>query len=489
VDAGTTVRQAAAALPPAATALRVSEGGRRVGTLSRETLERALAHGIPGLGVAEVLDPPAPSRAAGAAPRSVARLLATGLAPPVFAWLRQAGETASRLGFDLHLVGGAVRDLLAAREVRDLDLVTAGDARVLGGRLARDAGSRFEWNPRFLTGRLRLGDGTAVDVGRARGERYLEPASLPRVVAADLATDLRRRDFTLNAIACNLAPGSLGALVDPTSGARDLAARRIRSLHGTSMLDDPTRAYRAVRLRAVHGCRLERCTEAAIESAVRRRIVDRLSPARLRREIALLMRDAPRGAAAREAARLGLWRAAQVPAPDATRVRELERLERLQERHPGRLPEDWSVALALLLRGARRDRRVRAAARLGAGRRDRATLVEAPAEAARIRARLRRSKVTRPSAVHRICRDGSAEAALLAAVASSPTMRRALLRYLLHDRRVRPDIDGAELLRAGVRPGPAVARGLQAALEAKLDGRAPDPAAQLAFARRAARRA
>ena len=493
-DAATPLERAAASLIDApARALRVTEGGRTRGRLSRETLERVLQHQLSGVRVGDVLDPPAPQVPARELPRRIGGRLRAGLDPDCVDWLQRAGAVAAGAGTELHLVGGAVRDLLAGQAVRDLDLVASGDARRLGRRLAALPRTRFSWNDRFLTARLQLDGGATVDIAQARDERYASAAALPVVVPADLATDLRRRDFTVNAIACDLAPQSFGRLVDPCGGRGDLARGIVRMLHGASMLDDPTRGFRAARLTARLGLRIEGCTARAIIAAVRLGVFERLSSQRLRREVEAWFAGPHVVETVRSAARLDLLRVLGLPAaPEPLAQRGLTELDRLLARADVRRTEllVWVTCLAALARGTRRPARRRLAARLRPGRRAARLVVELPATAAAIVRRV--SALASPSAsrIHRACRGAAPEAVLLAAAwAASAVERKALRSYLVHGRTQRPDLSGHDLLRAGIRPGPAIARGLEAALRAKLDGRGVDRRSQLAAALRAARRA
>ena len=135
------------------------------------------------------------------------------------------------------LVGGAVRDGLLGRlpERPDLDLVVAGDAlpltRSLAGRLG---GSCVVLDQDRSIARLVL-RGWTIDLARRAG--------------ASLEEDLRRRDYTVNAIALPLAPAEgEAALVDPLGGLRDLAAGRLVAVSEANLLDDPLRLLRGIRL-------------------------------------------------------------------------------------------------------------------------------------------------------------------------------------------------------------------------------------------------
>ena len=145
-----------------------------------------------------------------------------------------------------YLVGGAVRDLLRGADAVDLDLAVEGDARSVARTLADRLGGTAREHERFGTATVRAPD-LVFDLATTRTETYDEPGALPRVAAATLGEDLRRRDFTVNAMAVALAGDDLGHLYDPHGGAADLEAGLVRILHPGSFLDDPTRLLRAVR--------------------------------------------------------------------------------------------------------------------------------------------------------------------------------------------------------------------------------------------------
>jgi poly(A) polymerase len=156
------------------------------------------------------------------------------------------------------LVGGAVRDALLRRPTRDLDIVMAGDA-LAGARAVANAldGAYFPLDLERGVGRVVLArpDGRiTLDISRLRG--------------ATLADDLAARDFTLNAMAADLAQPD--ALIDPLHGEPDLRAKLIRACSPTSIADDPLRAVRAVRLAAELKFRIDPSTLAAVRAQASR---------------------------------------------------------------------------------------------------------------------------------------------------------------------------------------------------------------------------
>ena len=182
-----------------------------------------------------------------------------GKAAPAFAaeevttQLVRAGEVADRREVGLWFVGGALRDLLLGRPLHDVDLAVeaaAANALELATRLGALPGWTLEKShARFGTARLRAPGGLRVDVAATRREEYPAPASLPVVTGTTtIEEDLGRRDFTINAMARRVGKrGLTGSVLDPFGGRRDLASRTLRLLHPKSLVDDPTRAYRAVK--------------------------------------------------------------------------------------------------------------------------------------------------------------------------------------------------------------------------------------------------
>jgi tRNA nucleotidyltransferase (CCA-adding enzyme) len=367
-------------------------------------------------------------------------------------------------GVRLFLVGGVVRDLLLRRPVKDVDLVVEGDAAGFARALAAALGGRARAHERFGTAVVELSDGGRLDVAAARRETYHGPGALPRVQTAHIEEDLARRDFTINAMALDLAAAARPRLFDPFGGRRDLERRTLRFLHPRSPFDDPTRAFRAVRYANRLGFRIAPDAGRAIRAALRSGAFGAVSGDRLRRELELLFAEPNRDQAARRLAGLGLAAAlgARLPATRAA----LERVRRAE-----RLLAGWPEAggwLIFLLAWAS-DRPAPAFGRMAdrlalqgdAGRAVRGW----PATRRRL-ALLRRPR--RRSAIRRLLEGLSPEET---GALSACLPRRVAARLLEVARRpVRLTIGGRDLLAAGVPAGPAVGRALSAALAAREDG-------------------
>ena len=223
--------------------------------------------------------------------------------------LRTIGQLAQARGVEAYAVGGCVRDwLLGLTGLVDLDIVVVGD----GLAFARDAAAALHAtlieHQQFGTATLAVAGGTRssmrIDVATARKERYREPAAYPTVSPGTLREDLRRRDFTINAMAMAIAPETFGRLIDPFGGARDLRAKRLTMLHPDSFADDPSRILRGARLLARFGLQLEPATARALRRAVEEGLLARLNRGRLRKELERLVEE-PDPIACLE--RLGRW--------------------------------------------------------------------------------------------------------------------------------------------------------------------------------------
>jgi tRNA nucleotidyltransferase (CCA-adding enzyme) len=204
-----------------------------------------------------------------------------------------ADEAAARQ-VPLYIVGGSVRDLMLSRRLNDFDLTVEGDAIALARALASQHGGvvtahkKFGTAKWFLPEKLKT-DQATLDLISARSETYKHPAALPTVKLGSLADDLRRRDFTINALAVRLDGFHFGELRDDISGAEDLKKEVIRVLHPRSFLDDPTRLYRAVRYEGRYGFKIAEDTLALIPEA--RPFVEKLSAQRIRHELDLILEE------------------------------------------------------------------------------------------------------------------------------------------------------------------------------------------------------
>src|SRR5262249_42781895 len=109
---------------------------------------------------------------------------------------------------------------------------------------------------------VRLPGNVRAEVSMARSEKYGKPGEPPEVAPATIIEDLRRRDFTVNAMPLSLNPGSRGLLLDPFNGVADIEAKLLRILHNYAFLEEPSRLIRATRFASRFHWTLEERTQA-----------------------------------------------------------------------------------------------------------------------------------------------------------------------------------------------------------------------------------
>lgn len=373
----------------------------------------------------------------------------------------------------VHVVGGAVRDLALGGSPIDLDLVVEGDAIALASAL----GGAARVHDRFGTSTVKL-DGFTYDIARARTETYIRPGALPDVSPAGLRDDLKRRDFTVNAIALALGGLQPGALTAVPHALDDLKARQLRVLHDRSFIDDPTRLLRLARYASRLRFAIEPHTLALVHDALGSRALDTVSGPRVGAELRLIGREPDPLGALHTLHKLGIDIAIDPRLADPAVA--------LGRR-----------ALALLPRDGRADRLVLALAARGIPAAELAELLDRLAFEAADRDAIVAVATQADALAHglRQARSGSqvADAARaappeLVALAGALGPAEQAERWLGDLRHVTLEIDGGDLLAAGVPQGPPVGRGLRAALAAKLDARASGREAELAVALDAALR-
>jgi tRNA nucleotidyltransferase (CCA-adding enzyme) len=408
----------------------------------------------------------------------------------------------------VHLVGGAVRDLLAetgtdwgdtrsaripklasargaclpasvGESPRELDVVVEGEIEPL----LRALGGEAHVHDRFGTATVSVG-GARIDVARARRERYPRPGALPEVEPAPLAEDLRRRDFTVNALAVALAGAHQGEMTAVEHACEDLAAGRLRVLHARSFRDDPTRLLRLARYRARLGFAVEEGTAALAAAAVAQGALSTVSAARVGAELRLALGEADAVAALTALDDLGVHAALHPRLRfDAELARDALALLPVAEGGAGPDPRPDLLLLAVLLQplaadltedGVERDLHALLDGwEFPAAERDlvlrAATGVEVLADEL--------GYAESGSEIYEVVSGEPLEGVALAGAWAGPLISDAGCaadRWLAELHNVRLQITGADLLAAGIPEGPEIGRRLQDALCAKLDGELDD---------------
>lgn len=381
----------------------------------------------------------------------------------LLALVSSAAKLAREMGYSTYLVGGFVRDLLIGQANLDLDLVVEGDAIRLAQRLAEQYGGRVHTHARFGTAIWLVDEANKVhlDFATARTEFYEYPSALPDVERSSIKLDLHRRDFTINAMALCLDPERYGALLDPYGGEHDLNRGLIRVLHNLSFIEDPTRILRAVRFEQRFGFTIEARTAQLIDDA--RNLLESVSGQRLRNELDLIFNE-------------------QEPERALIRLQELGVLERIQ---PNLKADAWLAQKFQNLRASHVPTpmlylgvlayRLRTSDTRALGKHLKLAKGETEILVQVVTLRLLERQLNNPNlapsrVVELLERFDDAALAVFAIATDSTQAQAYVDRYRAEWRQIHAALDGNDLKKMGLAPGPAFKEILRALRANRLDG-------------------
>lgn len=399
------------------------------------------------------------------------------------------GSLADQQGVRAYAVGGIVRDLLWGNENLDLDIMVEGDGISFASLYAGISSAEVRPHPRFGTASVSFPDGFSLDITSARKEFYSRPTTLPMVKSGSLVEDLFRRDFTINALAFSLHKGEYGYLIDFFGGYRDLTNRTIRVLHDRSFIEDPTRAFRAVRFEQRLGFSIEPHTANLIRGAVALSLVEKMSGTRLFRELRLSLQEPDPPRVIRRLADMGLLHSLH---PDLLSTPDREKLcEQIREcvawmRISGCVEkvEEWIIYLTALLDGVGEEKVLLFSQRMNCPASIRSRLLQGQKSRDTLRALYREPGMT-PSRLYTLLSPFSPEPLLfLMAKAQEITLKRAISSFLSTLKGVKVSVTGHDLVRVGIPPGPRHREILSQTLTARLDGKVTTKEEELEFVRR-----
>jgi tRNA nucleotidyltransferase (CCA-adding enzyme) len=434
------------------------------------------------------------------------------LTPSLWELLTRAARLAQTWGWQLYLVGGAVRDLLLAPPtgnlaITDIDLVVDGfhqSADVGAGVKLATAlqevypDTRLDIHGAFQTAAL-LWDrdpefgSLGIDIATARTEFYPYPAANPEVEASSIRQDLYRRDFTINAMALRLTDSAAPPLLDFFGGVSDLQTQQVRVLHPNSFIEDPTRIYRGVRFAVRLGFQLEARTIEYIRYAIASGVYDRTAQAnpktpalqtRLKTELKYLLQSSYWQAALELLADLGALQCIHPTLKlDRELLQQLKFLARCLPRFDSaRTSVHWQLRLELII-----------AALSPAYRRSVAANLQLPDESIDRLQNLDAAQTEIISSLpncHRISeivqllkQYDLAMLILIGIRAEMPVIRRQIWQYLTIWAQIRPILTGDDLRKLGYKPGPQYRQMLDNLLTATLDGEVLDRSSAKAFIR------
>ena len=200
-------------------------------------------------------------------------------------------DIARAAGMNVYLTGGAIRDIISGFTIRDLDFTVQGNPLKLQKEIEKAGAQVSAADEDARTVFLVLPGNVRAEISMARTEKYEKTGKPPLVFPATIHEDLRRRDFTVNAMALSLNEGSRGLLLDPFNGVADIEAKLIRILHNYSFLEDPSRLIRATRFAARFHWPIEERTQARYDAAKEGNYIDHILRTSVGHEIAALAHE------------------------------------------------------------------------------------------------------------------------------------------------------------------------------------------------------
>ena len=421
--------------------------------------------------------------------RNVVKLLKERLSVRLFNMLKTIGEVADGLGYGAYVVGGFVRDLILYRLDEDIDIVIEGDGIAFAKKYARLEGARIHTHEKFGTAVIIFKDGYKIDVASARLEYYKFPAALPTIEMSSIKLDLYRRDFTINTLAIQLNSEKFGMLIDFFMAHKDIKEKIIRVLHNLSFVEDPTRVFRAIRFEQRYGFTIGKLTTGLIENAVNMNFFRGLAGRRVLTELKQILEEENPVPAI---IRLNDFDLLKFIHPsiqfDKQLISILNSIKRVLAWHDLLFLDEsymkWVVYLLVLIHTCNLQRSQEICNRFELAPRYRRIFCEERFAAEKCVLDLTRNLPLPNSRLYRKLIEFRTELILyMMAVTKQEKVKKAISHYFTNLRSVGVSIKGRDLQKMGIEPGPVYRQILQAALDAKLNGKLKTRKDELDFAR------
>jgi tRNA nucleotidyltransferase (CCA-adding enzyme) len=218
-------------------------------------------------------------------------LLESRLSPEQRATMMRMQELSAAMGFNVYLTGGTVRDLITGASLRDLDFTVEGNPSKLARELEKGGAKILDEDEKMRHVEVLFAGEVEGSIAAARDDHYVRPGTRPEIRWSTIMEDLRRRDFSLNAIAISLNPASRGLLLDPTNGLSDIERGEVRALTIHSFTNQPARLLRVLRYAARMGFKVEPRTQEWFDLAIERGLQNTITPDDAGAELRALARE------------------------------------------------------------------------------------------------------------------------------------------------------------------------------------------------------
>ena len=380
---------------------------------------------------------------------------------------------AKELKYKVYLVGGIVRDILLNKQNLDIDIVVEGNGINFSNKLAEIINAKLWTHKKFKTSVIVLKNKTHIDVATARVEYYDKPAALPDVEEANIKQDLYRRDFTINSMAISLNRLNYGDLIDYFGGRRDLKRKRIKIMHKLSIVEDPTRIFRAVRFEQRFSFRIDSQAESLIKNAIDMEIISKLTGVRIRDElIAILEEDYPW----RPLKRLYEYGALQkininteINAKFENKIKKvLDGYLELKNFY-GENIKKWRLIFSILLSGFHEEQLIKWCSEMKVKKKDTEVISNAIYALPDLKKKLASAKFNNSELYHLLKNTAPELQSILYSAGSN--IKKNIVHYTQDLKDTKLDIKGEKLIEMGFKHGPEIGRVLDFLLDLKLDSK------------------
>jgi tRNA nucleotidyltransferase (CCA-adding enzyme) len=218
-------------------------------------------------------------------------LLESRLSPEQRAALERVQELSRSQDLNVYLTGGAIRDLISGQPIRDLDFTVEGNPARMVHELEKGGAKVISENEKLRHYEMIFAGDADGSISAARDDVYDHPGAKPEHRFSGIMEDLRRRDFSINAIAVSLNAQSRGLLLDPTNGLADLERQEVRALSIHAFTNQPVRLIRILRYCGRMGCKIESRTQEWFDLAMERGLHEKIEGGDAGDEIRSLARD------------------------------------------------------------------------------------------------------------------------------------------------------------------------------------------------------
>ena len=382
-------------------------------------------------------------------------------------------DLAKKLKYEVYLVGGTVRDMLLNKQNLDIDIVVEGNGINFSNKLAEIINAKLWTHKKFKTSVIVLKNKTHIDVATARVEHYDKPAALPDVEEANIKQDLFRRDFTINSMAISLNKKNFGELIDYFGGRKDLKRKRIKIMHKLSIVEDPTRIFRAVRFEQRYSFRIDSQTESQIKNAIGMEIISKLTGVRIRDElIAILEEDYPW----RPLKRLYEYGALQkininteINAKFENKIKKVLKGYLELKNFYGENIQKWRLIFSILLLDFSGEQLTKWCNEMKVKKKDTGVISNVICELPDLKKKLAYAKFSNSELFHLLKNTSPELQAVLLCAGSS--IKKNVLHYTKDLKNTKLDIKGENLIEIGYKHGPEIGNALDFLLDLKLDGK------------------